>query len=141
MILQTRQLGSRRPLLNDWSFEPPSDWGDGGEPLTLRALITRIVLLEVTAFRQRQRDRMTFRVMSATEIVEESKRGAVKPGNQSGLQEVNEGAAVAGALTAFEDGIYLVLIDGEEQRDLEREVYVTSKSVITFIRLVLLAGF
>ncbi|MFA6243432.1 MAG: hypothetical protein WC655_21005 [Candidatus Hydrogenedentales bacterium] len=137
----TRQLGRRRPLLADWSFDLPPDWGgDSSEPLTLRALIAKIVLLEVARFRARQIDKTSFRVLTAKEVEEGTVRGAVKPGSQAGIQEVDDDEAVAAALQAFEDGIYLVVLDGEEQRDLDCEVYLSQDSTITFIRLVMLAG-
>lgn len=137
----TKQLGQRRPLLADWSFDPPRDWGgDGDEPLTLRALIARIVRLEVDQFRARQKRRTTYQVLTAREVGEGVERGAVKPGSQAGVQHVDEETAVATALLAFEDGIYLVILDGEEQRDLDREVHLAPDSTVTFIRLVMLAG-
>ncbi|MBI4559843.1 MAG: hypothetical protein HY706_19820 [Candidatus Hydrogenedentes bacterium] len=69
VTVQTRQLGRRRPLLDDWSFELPPAWGEaGGEPLTLRRLITKIVCLEVTKFRERQKRRATFHVMTVQEV-------------------------------------------------------------------------
>ena len=55
-------------------------------------------------------------------------------------QEVDEEQAVAAALQAFEDGIYLVAVDGRELRDLDQAVYLTQDSRVTFIRLALLAG-
>jgi hypothetical protein len=119
----------------------PPEWGGGGDtPLTLRVVIARIVSLEVAAFRKRQRQHATFQAMSTAEIDAGAQRGAVKPGSQAPIQDVNDEAAVAAALQAFEDGIYLVILNGEEQRDLDREVYITPDSTLTFIRLVMLAG-
>jgi hypothetical protein len=43
-------------------------------------------------------------------------------------------------LQGFEDGLYLVILDGEEQRDLDRQVYVTAESRMVFLRLTFLAG-
>jgi hypothetical protein len=48
--------------------------------------------------------------------------------------------AVATALQAFEDGIFLVVIDEQEQRTLDQEVFVQPDSRLTFIRLSMLAG-
>ena len=44
------------------------------------------------------------------------------------------------AVAAFEDGLYLVLIDGEQQRDLDAQVLVYEETTLTFLRLVALAG-
>jgi hypothetical protein len=53
---------------------------------------------------------------------------------------VDRTAAVQTALEAFIDGLYLVVIDGEEYRDLEQIVRLTDESKLTFIRLTFLAG-
>ena len=55
-------------------------------------------------------------------------------------QQVDENEAVKTALQAFEDGIYLVLVDGIEQRSLDAVVPVSSESRVLFLRLSLLAG-
>ena len=68
------------------------------------------------------------------------KKGKVDSGGSELNQAVDAEAAVANAWQAFEDGIYLVLIDGDEQKDLDRQVYLTEDSELTFIRLVMLAG-
>jgi hypothetical protein len=64
----------------------------------------------------------------------------VDSGGRELHQDVNPGDAVATALQAFEDGIYLVILDGEEQRDLDREVHLQPDSRLVFVRLVMLAG-
>ena len=138
--VETRQVGAKRPLRSDWTFDPGTQDGDGGEPLTLRRLITRAVRAEVAAFRERQQGRATYRLMSETAVDEGARKGAVRPGLQHEAQEVDEEAAVGAALQAFEDGIYLVFIDNVEQRDLDQEVYLQDNSVLRFIRLVMLAG-
>ena len=43
--------------------------------------------------------------------------------------------AIGAALEAFEDGMYLVVLDGEEQRNLDAQVYLRDESRIAFVRL------
>jgi hypothetical protein len=43
-------------------------------------------------------------------------------------------------LQAFEDGLYLVIVDGNEQRDLDQQVFLQPDSRVAFVRLALLAG-
>ena len=43
-------------------------------------------------------------------------------------------------LTAFEDGLYLVLLDDKEQRNLDATVHLTDDSRVAFLRLTFLAG-
>ena len=46
-------------------------------------------------------------------------------GSEIGLQEVDDDQAVFAALTAFEDGMYLVVIDEVEHKKLDQQVYLT----------------
>jgi hypothetical protein len=48
--------------------------------------------------------------------------------------------AIDAALQAFEDGSYLVLIDENEQRSLDTQVFLKPDSRVTFLRLTMLAG-
>ena len=140
ITVTTRALGSRRKLLDDWAVPPPADLaGDRGR-MTLRAFISHVVRQEVSAFRERQERRRFVRVLTSKEIHDAAAQGAVKSGGSDLLQEVDDEAAVGAALQAFEDGIYLVIIDEEEQRDLEKEIWLTPDSKVTFLRLVMLAG-
>ena len=109
--------------------------------MTLRQLIESVVRAEVTAFKERQLDRQFVHVLTSKQI----EAGAVKGKIQSGgsdvpLQEVDAESAVGTALQAFEDGLYLVVIDGIEQTELDQQVFVQDESQIVFIRLTLLAG-
>ena len=138
-----RAVGSRRPLFADFSVPvpPAANGGDGG--LTLRQLVARVVAAEVDAFRDRQDARRLDRVLSPTAIAQGIARGKVDPAAKPAAvtdQTVDTDAAVAHAWQAFEDGIYLVLIDDVEHRDLDAQVYLRPDSRLTFIRLVFLAG-
>jgi hypothetical protein len=140
ITIQGKALGQRRSLFADWSIPIPPEAGDGEGGLALRDLIARVVRAEVAAFRDRQEERWLVRVLSATEIAQAAARGKVEMGGRDLDQEVDEEQAVAAALQAFEDGIYLVAVDGREIRDLDQSVYLNQDSRVTFIRLALLAG-
>ncbi len=143
VLVTTRALGRRRPLLDDWSVDlPPGTEGGGDGGMTLRELIARVVRAEVAAFRRRQREGALLRVLSDAEIQAGAARGRVVPGGRPAADDgaVDDDAAVAVALTGFEDGLYLVLVDGAEQRDLDAQVYVRPDSRLTFLRLTFLAG-
>jgi hypothetical protein len=140
ITVTTRALGSRRKLLDDRDVPPPAGLPDDGGRMTLRDFIAHVVAKEVEAFRERQGRRRFVRVLTAKEIHDAAGQGAVRPGESDLDQEVDDEVAVAAALQAFEDGIYLVIVDGEEQRDLDREVHVAPDSRVTFLRLVMLAG-
>jgi hypothetical protein len=135
-----KALGSRRPLFADFSVPlPPDDFG-GGEGLTLRDLISLIVAAEVRAYEQRREERRLDRVFTADRIERDLERGRVSPEGRESAPVPPEDEAIATALLAFEDGLYIVAIDGKEHRELDAPVLLSAQSRITFIRLVFLAG-
>jgi hypothetical protein len=140
LTITTKALGSRRKLLEDWAVAPPPDLPRDGGSMTLRRLITHVVMEEVRAFRERQDRNRLIRVLTAKEIHDMAGGGAVRPGERDFEQEVDEEQAVGVALQAFTDGIYLVIIDEIEQRELDREIHLSPDSRVTFLRLVMLAG-
>jgi hypothetical protein len=140
LTITGKVVGRKKPLFADWSVPFPPDLRERGEGLTLRDLITRIVHTEVDAFRQRQEDHHLVRALTGGDIEKGVIKGKVDMGGRDLKQEVNADAAVAAALQAFEDGLYLVVVDEQEQRELDRQVYVKPDSRITFVRLAMLAG-
>lgn len=106
----------------------------------MRELITRIVLAEVEAFRQRQERQRLMRFLSPKQIEQGLEGGKVAMGGSGLKQSIPPDAAVNSALQAFEDGLYLVVIDGVEKRELDAQIYIQPGSRITFLRLVFLAG-
>ena len=139
LTISARALGKRKPLVPDWQIPWPPDEG-GGEALTLRELITRIVHNEVQAFEKRQEERKLIRILTEREIESGLEKGRVDSGGRDLHQKVDPDEAVGTALQAFEDGLYLVFLDDEEQRDLDKQVFLRPDSKLTFIRLSMLAG-
>jgi hypothetical protein len=139
LTIAGKALGRKKPLFADWSISLPPELS--GEGTTLRKIITQVVLKEVSAFRERQEQRRVFRALTARQIEAGVEKGKVESGGSDvPVQEVDVGSAVASALQAFEDGIYLVVIDEKEHRSLDSQVYLQPNSRITFVRLTLLAG-
>ena len=141
MFIETRVLGKKNRLLDRWSVPVPPDIGDSGDGgITLRALISRIVRDEVDAFRARERRRRLAAVLSASAIADGAESGKVDPGGRRPAETVDPDAAVGTALQSFEDGLYLVIIDGVEQRELDRQIYPSAETTLVFLRLTFLAG-
>lgn len=140
LLISGKAIGARKPLFADWSIPVPPEWNprDG---VTLRDLIGMVVRAEVKAFRDRQEQRQVFRALTARQISEAADKGKIEMGgSEVSLQEIDEDQAVSVACQAFEDGIYLVVIDGEEQREIDCQVFLQPDSRVTFVRLTLLAG-
>lgn len=141
VVVEARVLGKKRAWIPEWSIPSDVFAEDGDSSLTLREFLERVVRHEVAAFHEREEARRFVRVLSKAEIEADAERGKVAPGRvDRDAQHVDVEAAIATALQAFEDGLYLVLIDGAEQRDLEAQIYITTATRVVFLRLAFLAG-
>jgi hypothetical protein len=126
LTISGKTLGKPKPLFADWTVAPPPGVSEGGL-ISLRELLTYIVRSEVAAFKERQ----VLRALSLPES--EITENAVR-------QEVDENEAVATAIGAFENGLYLVVVDEQEQKELDREIPLKPDSRIVFLRLASSAG-
>jgi hypothetical protein len=140
LTINAIMAGRKTPLVPDFEIPVPPEAVDGSEPQTLRSIISRIVINEVEKFRTRQQKRRLMSILSPKQIREGLDRGRVDMGGRELYQTVDEEEAIGTALQGFEDGLYLVFIDGEEKKDLDQQIYLRQDSHCTFIRLVMLAG-
>ncbi|GHO79915.1 hypothetical protein KSD_76860 [Ktedonobacter sp. SOSP1-85] len=145
--VEARMIGKRQPFDAPWQVTLSPDMlctaTDTGHGILLRDLIAALVRAETQAFRLRQQERRILHVLSAQEINNAARTGKVSMGGEEELVvpvEVNEDEAVQVALQAFEDGIYLVFLDGQPQRHLDSSVQLRPESYLLFIRLVALVG-
>ncbi len=139
LTIRVRDLGRRRPVLDDVDLPPPEDRA-GGDDLRLRDVIEHVVGREVRRFNQRQVAMRLDRVLSEAAIARGAERGKVDPAGKPGSPKADEDEAVGTALQAFEDGLFLVIIDEVEYRDLDQRVVLSPDSHLVFLRLVFLAG-
>jgi hypothetical protein len=139
LTIEARTTGRRRDLIPQWQL-PLDDFVSAGSPLTLREFIERVVRSEVAAFIDRQEAQRLVRFLSRAEIEDQAARGRVDLAGRELNQEVDAEGAVGVALESFEDGVYLVLIDGHQYESLDEQVNVATDSRVTFLRLVPLAG-
>ncbi|NLS80168.1 MAG: hypothetical protein GXY76_23265 [Chloroflexi bacterium] len=80
------------------------------------------------------------RVLTSGEIAQGLAAGKVDTGGHEARQTVDPQAAVATALQAFEDRLYLVFVDGQQQMSLDAAIALAPGSRVSFVRLVALAG-
>ena len=139
LTVSAQALGRRKPLLEDFSVSPPAAVTTG-QSVTLRELLTHIVRGEVEAFQTRQAERRLLKVLSKGEITEGLASGKVSMGGSDLDQKVDVSEAITTALEAFTDGLYLVIVDDTEIKDLDATLGLTVNSRLTFVRLTLLAG-
>jgi hypothetical protein len=111
LTISARVMGKRKPLVPDWQVPWPPEEQDSGEPQTLRQLIPRIVIQEVEAFKERQDAKQLVRILTEQQIEAGLAKGRVDAGGRDLHQSIKPEEAVATALQAFEDGLYLVILD------------------------------
>lgn len=133
--VQAKALGRKKPLFEDFSVVAPTT-GD----LTLRSLIEHVVRREVEAFENRQAERRLTRVLTAKQIDEGLAQGKVESGGREIEQKVDLEASIAAAIEAFQDGLYLVVLDEAEIKEIDAPLTLLETSRLTFVRLSLLAG-
>ena len=138
LTISGKALGKKKPLFADFSIPSPPTVEGGA--VRLRDLLSRIVRHEVEAFGERQEDRKFIKALTAREIGDQAARGKVDMGGRDLNQKVDADEAIAVALEAFEDGLFLVIIDGQDCKTLDAEVILQPDSKVGFVRLTMLAG-
>jgi hypothetical protein len=143
MLIETKVLGSRKRPYEPWETTLLEN---STETLTLQDFLTRVVLQEVEAFKNRQEERKLARVLSKEEIAVGALRGKIDAGGLGrasqgqNSQEVDPSAAVENALVAFKDGFYYVFVDEKQALSLEENITLNDNSHVLFLRLVPLVG-
>ena len=141
LTIETTSLGQRRTAREEWTLPValPVEVAEAPAALPLRALLTAIVTAEVAAFHERQQARRLDRVLAPEQIAADAARGKVSPtGTEPQTMRLED--AIATALQAFEDRLYLVLVDGAPVDALDALVTVSAISHVRFVRLVALIG-
>ena len=119
----------------------PPEWEAHGTPLTLRDLITRIVLEEVQAFRERRAERRLIRALTKSQIAEGVGRGKVEMGGREDEPDVATPEPPSPrpcwpSRTACTTCSWTT----NTVWSLNEEIRLRTESRVTFLRLVALAG-
>lgn len=107
---------------------------------TLADLIRTAVTGEVERFNTSRTEPKLFSFLTPGEIEGQAKDGKVAFGEVDNTDEADLETAVATALQAHADGIFLVFVDDDEIRDLTQEITLEEGNVVTFLRLTFLTG-
>lgn len=107
---------------------------------TLRELIADIAARQVKEFNEKAERGRIINYLTAGETEDLAGTGKASFGELMNKKKQDPGAAVKNALQSFEDGLYCVFIDGGQKESLEDKIYLTEDSVLTFVRLTMLAG-
>ncbi|MCE9561990.1 MAG: hypothetical protein K8U57_08040 [Planctomycetes bacterium] len=139
LTVSAQAIGRKKPICDDFTVPPPAGVATGN-PVTLRELLGHVVRVEVEAFKTRQAESRLVKVLTAKQIDEGLAGGKVSAGGSPLDQKVDADQAVATALEAFADGMFLVIVDGNEVKELDAVVPLTANTKLMFVRLTLLAG-
>jgi hypothetical protein len=135
ITIEGKQFGRGRALFPNWEMQLPA------ETLTLREFLTLVVRHEVVAFQERQEQRQVLQALTAAQIAEGVAKGKVDAGGRpETITEVDSDAAVKNAIQAFEDGLYYVFVNDDQQQALDAPIALREGSRVMFLRLVALAG-
>ncbi len=107
---------------------------------TLRGLISALVLDEVAGYESRRHSQQLLRVLTPADLATGQAAGRILSGGRQVPPAPPADVAVDRALQAFGDGLYLVVLDGEQVEDLDAPLTVTPSSRLRLVRLVALAG-
>lgn len=77
-MVEVRAAGRRAPLAPRWGIALPEAWA-GGEEITLRDVITRIVREQLAAWQQRQADASVLRAITERELREGASSAPTAP--------------------------------------------------------------
>ena len=138
LTVSAKAIGRKKPIVDDFSIPVPDDLAD--KAFRLRDVIEHVVRAEVGAFRDRQAESRLLRALTAKQIDQALATGKVSAGGGDLDRAVDVDQAVATALEAFADGLFLVVVDDVELQDLNAVAPLAESSRLTFIRLTMLAG-
>ncbi|TDQ79108.1 hypothetical protein [Sphingobacterium yanglingense] len=132
LILQLKRLGKKRVISVPYVLE--------AVPATLKELIVACVTTEVKRYNAKREEIPLVSFLNPQQIEEQAEAGKIAFGDIDNLQQVVEDKALDTAFQAFEDGLFVVFIDGVEIKTLDEEVEIKDRSEVAFIRLTFLVG-
>ena len=107
---------------------------------SLRQLIETVVRQEVTKYNSRGTENMLVPFLTETEISEQSAVGKIGFGRLYSDKKADAEKAVETALQGFEDGLFRVMAEEKEAKELDGPLDIHENDTLTFIRLTFLAG-
>ena len=131
--VKIKQIGSRRDRIGEVPFMIEN------RPDTVAAFITECVKTLV-ALQKDRTNKSKLKPLSEAELEAMSKVGKIAFGELFNKKEADCDEAVSNALKAYEDGLFRIFIDEAEAGSLNDSIEIRDDSVVTFIKLTMLAG-
>ncbi|MFF2448051.1 hypothetical protein ACFVSW_13215 [Neobacillus sp. NPDC058068] len=127
-------LGKRKDVLTKREFFIQ------GAPTTLRNFIIELVTTQVQQFNEKDVGVQLVDFLTNEEIERQGMGGKVGFRSKYNDQKVDPKTASLTAVQAFEDGLFKVFINEEEQTELDKPLDLQAGDQLTFIKLTMLAG-
>jgi hypothetical protein len=134
VYVNMKSVGKRKPVFEQIPYELPDNIK------TLHALIETIVRLEVVKYNKKPTDVKLLPFLTDEEIEAAKTVGKIGFGVKYNDKKAIPEKAVETALDGFSDGLFKVLINDCEAEELDTNIALSERDVITFIRLTFLAG-
>lgn len=139
--VRSRSIGTTQTPL------PPVAFDLLNETLTIRELIAHAVEEQIHELQIQQKldtqavqHILNRQYLTNAEIQAQAKHGAVKMPEPLEVQTIDISRQIRKATEAFEKGVYVIVIDGEQAEALDQTVMLRPTSKITFLRLTPLVG-
>lgn len=137
IYLSIKMIGKRRPIIEK---KPLALTDAFCEKPTLENFLRLVVRQEVIAYTTKVADKTILPYLDGKTINEMATHGKVTFGDIHREEVAVVEKAIATALQAFEDGLFLVLIDGGKCETLAQPIQFRANSEVVFLRLVALSG-
>jgi len=139
--VRSRTIGTTQTPL------PPVAFDLLNETLTIRELIAHAVEEQIHELQIQQKldtqavqHILNRQYLTNAEIQAQAKHGAVKMPEPMEIRTIDISRQIRKATEAFEKGVYVIVIDGEQAESLDQMVMLKPTSKITFLRLTPLVG-
>lgn len=132
--VNVKQIGKRKNTVDAMPFTYET------VPQTVQELIAETVTICLEGYKKRVEARDTTKVLEKDSIEKMAEVGKIAFGISYGEKVPDVEEAVDTAVSAFQDGLYRIFLDGEELSDLRQDIVLGEDVELTFIRLTMLAG-
>lgn len=137
IYISIKKLGKRQPIIEKQTFVLTDTFL---KTPTLQNFIQLVVEKEVSTFNEKITTKSILPYLDEATLSKMANHGKVDFGEVYNTKPAIIAEAVQTALQAFEDGLFMVLIDGGNCRDLKQKLQFREQSEVVFLRLVALAG-
>lgn len=137
IYISIKRLGKRQPIIEKQAFVLTDTFL---KTPTLQNFIQLVVEKEISTFNEKITTKSILPYLDETTLSKMTKDGKVDFEEVNNTEPAMIAEVVQTALQAFEDGRFMVLIDGGNCRKLNQKLQFREQSEVVFLRLVALAG-